>query len=271
LSKRPTFSIFGRRFSGPDEGGDAVRTALSVWSWSALTGIVLGGFGLQLPLAIASATDKTRRRPGRFARDLAVLFTKVNPMWDFHVYGDAPDYTPGKTVVVSNHVSNSDAFLISHLPWEMKWLGKSSLFKIPFVGWLLWLAGDVPVRRGARDSVKEAMDLCKEHLERGMPIMIFPEGTRSATGELLPFKDGAFRLAIETHADVLPVAVAGTRDALPKHSWKFGFARGLVTVGQPISTESMTMDDLETLKQRTRAQIEQLYANIAPLTQVSSA
>lgn len=242
---------------------DALRTLLSVWSWTALAAISIGGFGLQLPIALATAPfDKTRKRPGRFARDLAVLFAKVNPLWDFRVHGELPDYQPGKTVVIANHVSNSDAFLISHLPWEMKWLGKSSLFKIPVVGWLMWLAGDVPVKRGAKGSVLEAMELCKERLEQGMPVMIFPEGTRSATGELLPFKDGAFRLAIETGADLLPIAVAGTRDALPKHSWRFGYARGLVTVGEPIPTEGLSLDDLPAVKEQARAQIEALYARI---------
>ncbi len=98
-----------------------------------------------------------------------------------------------------------------------------------------------------------------------MPVMIFPEGTRSRTGELLPFKDGAFRLAIQNGADVLPVAVAGTRTALPKHSWRFGFSKGLVKVGKPISTTNMKRQDLEPLKQAAREQIEQMCKEIRPL------
>ena len=134
-------------------------------------------------------------------------------------------------MVVSNHESNADPFLVSFLPWEMKWLGKASLFRIPVVGWMMRMAGDIPVERGDSDSAKEAMAACERWLARGMPVMLFPEGTRSKDGQLLPFKDGAFRLAIETGADVLPVAVAGTREALPKHSWKFGRAEGRVTIG----------------------------------------
>src|SRR5262249_24056523 len=81
-----------------------------------------------------------------------------------------------------------------------------------------------------------AMAACARWLARGMPVMLFPEGTRSKVGQLLPFKDGAFRLAIETGAELLPLAVAGTGTALPKHSWKFGRAQGRVTVGTPIPT-----------------------------------
>jgi 1-acyl-sn-glycerol-3-phosphate acyltransferase len=147
----------------------------------------------------------------------------------------------------------------------MKFLGKQVLFYIPFVGWLMWLAGDVPVKRGKKNSIVEAMEVCKGHLYRGMPVMFFPEGTRSQSGELLPFKSGAFRLAIETGADILPIAVAGTRDALPKHSWKFGFARGLVRVGQPISTQGLGLDDVDALKEQARSSVAAMYEEIAPL------
>jgi len=106
------------------------------------------------------------------------------------------------------------------------------------------------------------MAVCARWLERGVPVMLFPEGTRSRDGELLPFKDGAFRLAIETGADLLPVAVSGTRTALPKHSWKFGRTDGRVTVGTPISTTGLGLGDVEALKARVRSEIETLRARL---------
>ena len=117
-----------------------------------------------------------------------------------------------------------------------------------------------------RVAALQAMAVCKRWLDKGMPVMIFPEGTRSKTEELLPFKDGAFRLAIETGADVLPMAVSGTRRALPKHSWRFASSLGLVTVGTPISTKGMTLEDLERLKAMAREQILALRATLLPLT-----
>ena len=259
------FSFFGLRVPAPQRFRQPLRSLLSVPAWVAVGSAVVGAFTLQVPTTALSRKDKTRRRSGRLLRDMGVLACKANPMWDFQVHGALPDYVPTKTVVVANHVSNSDPFLIAHLPWAMKWLGKASLFRVPFVGWTMALAGDIPVERGKSGSIKNAMRMCRENLALGMPVMIFPEGTRSRSGELLPFKDGAFRLAIDAGADILPLAVAGTRTALPKHSWRFGFSRGLVTVGTPIKTTGMTRKDVASLKAAARMQIQEMYAKIAPL------
>jgi 1-acyl-sn-glycerol-3-phosphate acyltransferase len=168
-------------------------------------------------------------------------------------------------VCISNHCSHTDVFLICHLPFEMKWLAKQSLFKLPFVGWGMWLVGDMGVERGS-NKARDVLAECASWLERGVPVFIFPEGTRSLDGELQPFKDGAFALAIETGAEVLPMAVAGTETALQKHDWRPGFARGLLRVGSPIPTTGMTGDDVERLKQQAFDAVQKLRAEILPLT-----
>lgn len=242
-----------------------MNALLSMYAWLETGMVALTGFCLQAPLVVTWPFDKRKVVTGRAFRLIGVTAARLNPFWKFGVHG-TPVRPSGRTVVVSNHESNADPFLISFLPWEMKWLGKASLFKIPVVGWSMWLAGDIPVRRGEKDSALEAMATCARWLEKGMPVMIFPEGTRSKTDDLLPFKDGAFRLAIETGADVLPVAVSGTRRALPKHSWRFATSRALVTVGKPISTKGMTLADVERLKEMARAQILELRASLMPYT-----
>lgn len=249
-----------------------MNVLLSVYAWLETGLVALVGFCIQTVLALVTAPfDRRAVVRGRCFRLIGVTAARLNPFWRFGVHGPVPSGIKGRTVVVSNHESNADPFLISFLPWEMKWLGKSSLFKIPVVGWSMWLAGDIPVRRGERDSAAEAMGRCAKWLDKGMPVMIFPEGTRSKTEDLLPFKDGAFRLAIETGADVLPIAVSGTRRALPKHSWRFSTSRARVTVGTPISTQGMTLDDVERLKGLARAQIETMRAALIPLTSSSDA
>ena len=122
--------------------------------------IAVGGFAVQVRLFVVTAPfDPGRRIAGRWFRLLGVATAKTSPLWDFRIHGEFPARLARKTVVVSNHVSNADAFLIAHLPWEMKWLGKTSLFKVPVVGWSMFLAGHVPVHRGQPDSARAALDL----------------------------------------------------------------------------------------------------------------
>ena len=236
----------------------------SVWAWVAIVSVVLFGSPVQIAVALVTVPfDRRRIVAGRFLRGMGVWAAKLVPGWDFGVSGPVPRDLPRRLVVVSNHESQADPFLLSHLPWEMKWLSKSSIFRIPLFGWSMWLAGDIPIRRGKSSSAGHALQHCAAWLDRGVPVMIFPEGTRSKDGNLLPFKDGAFRLAIEEHASLLPMAVRGTHDALPKHSWRFGRAHARVAVGEPISTEGLGPGDLEALKAQARAQIEALRQRLA--------
>jgi 1-acyl-sn-glycerol-3-phosphate acyltransferase len=157
---------------------------------------------------------------------------------------------------VANHESFADILLISHLPFEMKWLSKIEILKIPLIGWMMRMAGDIPIKRGFGPSAVEAMERCRASLRNRVSVMFFPEGTRSPDGRMLPFKDGAFRLALEAGVPILPLAVAGTRTALPKHDWRFSRARAVVEVLPPIDTAGLTLDDLPELKARVRATIE---------------
>lgn len=238
-----------------------LNALLSAWAWVALMSVATVGFVLQLILVpLTWPFDSRRLVTGRLFRWVGVVISSLSPFWYFRVEGEVPRRIAGKTVVVGNHESQADPFLISHLPWEMKWIAKASLFRVPIIGWSMWLAGDIPIRRGEQSSAKGAIATCRRWLEKGMPVMFFPEGTRSQTDELLPFKDGAFRLAIDAQADVLPIAVSGTRKSLPKHSWRFQRAEARVMVGVPISTRGMGPADLEPLRERARREILALRA-----------
>jgi 1-acyl-sn-glycerol-3-phosphate acyltransferase len=138
----------------------------------------------------------------------------------------------------------------------MKWLSKDTMFKIPCFGWMMQMAGDIRLVRGKRESAIDAINQCRDRLAKRVSIMIFPEGTRSKTDEMLPFKDGAFRLAIEAGAPILPIAVAGTRRAMAKGTFRFQRARAIAQVLEPIETAGMTLADLPALKDAARAQID---------------
>jgi 1-acyl-sn-glycerol-3-phosphate acyltransferase len=135
-------------------------------------------------------------------------------------------------------------------------MSKSEFFKIPFIGWGMRMAGDIRLERGDLKAGMQALIECRERLDQNVSVMIFPEGTRSPSGELQEFKDGAFRLAIQAGAPILPLAVVGTRDALIKHDWRFGYSRAEVRVLDPIATEGLTKHDVPQLRERTRAAIE---------------
>lgn len=233
-----------------------LRTLLAIWTWLELALVSMLGFVLVGTLYLFIwPFDKNRRITGRGIRWVAIAIVKLTPLWKFEIHGELPANRPTRTVCVSNHCSHTDPFLICHLPWEMKWLAKRSLFKIPFVGWGMWLAGDIAVVRGSSKSAREAMARCARYVETGMPVVIFPEGTRSREDQLLPFKDGAFRLAIQTQAELLPLAVAGTASALRKGDWRASSSRGLAKAGRPIPTDGMTEADVPRLKELARETI----------------
>jgi 1-acyl-sn-glycerol-3-phosphate acyltransferase len=155
-------------------------------------------------------------------------------------------------VVVANHQSFVDILLISHLPWEMKWLSKESILKIPCVGWMMRMAGDIRLVRGQKDSIIAAMASMHDRLSKKVSVMVFPEGTRSKDGHVKAFKDGAFRLAIEAQVPILPMVVNGADTALVKGDWRLGVSDAEVRVLEPISTEGLTLDDVPELRERVR-------------------
>ncbi|HEX5724140.1 MAG TPA: lysophospholipid acyltransferase family protein, partial [Longimicrobiaceae bacterium] len=195
-------------------------------------------------------------------RRAAQVAVALNPLWRFRVTGVRIRDPRRPYVAVANHESFADIFLLSHLPWEMKWLSKEAIFRIPVMGWMMRMAGDVAVTRGDRASRSRALEECRKRLMRRVSVMIMPEGTRSATGELQEFKDGAFRLAVETGCPILPIAVAGTRDAIPKGSFLVRRARAMARVLEPVETRGLTLEDVPALRERVRGMIAEARAGL---------
>lgn len=230
-----------------------MQRILSTIAWVATVFVILFGFFyVALVWLVTAPFDRGRYRAGRAFRHLAMAQVKLNPLWHFETDGIPPADPRNPYVAVANHESYADIFLISHFPWEMKWLSKDAVFRIPVMGWMMRMANDIPIRRGKRESVLSAMAGCRDRLAKRVSVMIFPEGTRAPTEEMLPFKDGAFRLAIDSQVPILPIAVAGTRDCMAKHSFLFRRARAKARVLEPVPTEGMTLSDVATLRDRVR-------------------
>lgn len=228
-------------------------TLVSLWSWFVLTACLV----IWLPLLaitrlVTAPFDKGRYWVGYLFRQVGVATATLNPLWRFRVTGTMPKDPRRPYVVVSNHESFVDILLISHLPWEMKWLSKVEILRIPILGWNMVLAGDVPVERGTRKSALKAIRRCQEVLADKVSVMMFPEGTRSETDDMLPFKEGAFRLAVDSGVPILPIVVRGTRNALPKHGWRFGRSHAEVRVLEPIETAGLKTKDVAALTEKVR-------------------
>jgi 1-acyl-sn-glycerol-3-phosphate acyltransferase len=183
-------------------------------------------FVLSLPLlfAIALVTfvvtapfDRRRVVLHMWSCAWGTFYIVLNPLWRVRVTGREKLPWRGPAVLVANHLSMLDILVVYGLFRPFKWVAKAELFKVPFIGWNMALNDYVPIRRGDRESIRRMMEHCRAHLARGMPVLLFPEGTRSQDGHLQSFKDGAFRLAAEANVPVIPVVITGTSDTLPKH------------------------------------------------------
>jgi len=204
-------------------------------------------------VALFAKDDPGRRLRGQWIRRFGRVTSRLTPLWNFRVEGEAPaDIDRRGYVVVSNHLSTADPFLLSFLPWDMRWVVKREIFKQPVMGWLVRFGGDIPLHRGQRDSVAQMFKECRETLKAGVSVMVFPEGTRSPDGRLQAFKVGAFQLAIESQVPVLPVVVSGTRECRPKGSLWFGEARAVARVLSPVGTVGLTVADVPRLCDQVR-------------------
>ncbi len=200
--------------------------------------------------------DATPRIAGRWIRRMGRTATRLTPLWKFSVEGDPPaDIATKAYVVVSNHESNVDPFLLSFLPWDMRWVAKQEMYKVPVVGTVMRLSGDIPLQRGKGESVRAMLAECRRTLDEGLSVMIFPEGKRSRDGRMLPFKDGAFELAIDAQVPVLPIAIQGTRTCMPTGTAWLGEARATARVLRPIPTAGLGRNDVARVRDAARAQI----------------
>ena len=200
--------------------------------------------------------DPVHYHTGLLFRKLGRALTWVNPGWRLHVSGEGVEDLRHPYVVVSNHQSLADIPLISNLPWEMKWIGKDVLFRIPVVGWMMQLAGDIRVDRASARSGARALLNAQKVLAQKCSVMIFPEGTRTLDGRLRTFADGAFHLAVRAGVPILPVVIDGSFDCIPKNSWKFGKPSDIfLKVLPPIDTSSFSVDRVAELRDTVRAKI----------------
>jgi 1-acyl-sn-glycerol-3-phosphate acyltransferase len=162
-------------------------------------------------------------------------------------------------VYCSNHESNVDPpVLFKVLHPRMRILYKAELHSFPLMGRILDAGGFVAVERANREQAITAISQGADSIKSGNSFLIFPEGTRSRTGELLPFKKGGFIMAIQAQAPIVPIAVRGGRDAMRKGSAIVRPVKVTVRIGPPIPTAGLTLGDRDQLIERVRAEVQKL-------------
>jgi 1-acyl-sn-glycerol-3-phosphate acyltransferase len=182
---------------------------------------------------------------------------RLNPFWKIEVSG-LEHIDPDRTyVITSNHQSLADIVILYQLKTQFKWVAKESLFSVPFVGWSLSLCRHIRITRGQLTSIKKVYRAAAEWLRGGTSVLFFPEGTRSETGHMKEFQNGAFKLAIREKVPVLPVLLEGTGGAMPKGSWLFeAQSPARMKILPAIETSGLKPADYARLRDMTRSMLE---------------
>jgi 1-acyl-sn-glycerol-3-phosphate acyltransferase len=197
-----------------------------------------------------------------------IIVTRLIPFRKITIEGRNKASRGTAYVIISNHQSILDIIILNCLRYRFKWISKIENNKVPVIGWYLKMARYITVDRGNKESKAEMLDQAAEGLRKGISIMIFPEGTRSADNEIAPFKLGAFQLALMTDKSILPVVVDGTGNVLPKHGMVFSRRQTLkIKVLDPVHPGSFGTADPEKLAARFRDLLAAELSNMRNATQ----
>jgi 1-acyl-sn-glycerol-3-phosphate acyltransferase len=234
-----------------------IRTVF-VWSCIVIATLALGFLAF-----ITYPFDRKGRVVHRYARlwgKTALLANRVKVKIEGveHLNGKGP------YIFMSNHQGSYDIFaLLGHLPYQFKWLAKKELFSIPFFGWTMTAAGYIRIdREGTRETV-EAMNDAAQKIRDGMSVVIFPEGSRSPDGSIQSFKKGGFTLAIKSGVPIVPIAISGSRDIMPKDKLTAASGEIRIRMDHPIKTENSSLKERESLMKGVRETISKNFKLIS--------
>lgn len=233
---------------------------IAIWlAFSLMT--VLFFIGVILIVITTYAFDPNRRVMQQWFSLWGRMAFWVNPFWSYQIEGKRHVNPQTAYVIVANHQSMADIMCAFATHLHYKWVSKLEMAFVPILGWSMWLNGYVFIKRGDKRSRDRCFETCRRWLEKGSSVFFFPEGTRSPDGRLQAFKPGAFKLALETGSEILPIYISGSRNAVPKHSPFISNRSAMkVKILPPVKTERQVNPSVE--------QIEELKGRIHGLYQL---
>lgn len=203
-------------------------------------------------------------RSGRQQHAIAHLWARtllLISMSPVRIVGHEKLHEHETAVYASNHLSYMDTpVLFAKLPFQFRILAKQALWKVPFIGWYLNRSGQVPVDSKSPRSLVASLNRGVATLKHGLPLVLFPEGGRAATGRLQTMMSGCAYMAIKAQVPLIPLTLVGTYELLPIHVYALYPRPILIVVGDPISTAGLTSRDADALTQRIYESISATYA-----------
>jgi len=232
--------------------------SIAIWMIGMVLTIVLF-FAVVLLSIVTFPFDKKRKIANMQGFWWASAIIGLNPYWKLRINGLENIDTHEAYVVVANHQSLTDIFVLYKTHMQFRWVAKEVLFKIPFAGWCLSLGKHIKLSRGQNGNLKRAYREMVDYLRSDISVMFFPEGTRSTTGKVNGFQNGAFKLAIKEKKPVLPVFIDGTQKVLSKGRWIFNTnVSGSLTILPPIDTAGFQPRDFVHLRDSVHAKFKNM-------------
>lgn len=218
--------------------------------WIILATILIGG-----SVIIYSFFSRTGNGPHLLARLWANSILWVSRIKVTVTGSGIEKLDPGRSYIyMANHQSNADIqVLLGRLPVQFRWLAKAELFKIPIFGRAMRGVGYISIDRSNRKSAFESLGKAAHTIRNGTSVMIFPEGTRSQDGRILPFKKGGFVLSVDSGVPIVPIIIRGTRDIVPKGNFLIRSALVTMEVLDPVETSGYTRKTKDALLKRIRS------------------
>ncbi len=163
-------------------------------------------------------------------------------------------------IYMPNHQSNADIpLLLGRLPVQFRWLAKAELFKIPIFGRAMQGVGYISIDRSDRKSAFKSLERAARTIRNGTSVLIFPEGTRSRDGRILPFKKGGFVLSVDAGVPIVPIIIRGTRQIIPKGHFLIRPAPVIMEILDPVETADYTRKTKDELLERIRSRLIDNY------------